>query len=114
MPFPQWARDKGVRVAVRARPGGGGYRRTVAAAVTTVLATGAGLLAGPATDAAELEPTAPESGVVRNGTAKAIATIGLAVLSPTYDHFGAVPIFVFTALAFPIIAFGFRSTLAKR
>ncbi|HEX5779498.1 MAG TPA: MFS transporter [Xanthobacteraceae bacterium] len=41
-------------------------------------------------------------------------TIGFAVLSPTYDHFGGVPIFVFTAIAFPIIAFGFRSTLAKR
>jgi YNFM family putative membrane transporter len=41
-------------------------------------------------------------------------TIGFAVLSPTYDHFGGVPIFVFTAFAFPIIAFGFRSTLKKR
>jgi MFS transporter, YNFM family, putative membrane transport protein len=40
-------------------------------------------------------------------------TIGFAVLSPTYDHFGAVPIFVFAALAFPVIAFGFRSTLKK-
>lgn len=40
-------------------------------------------------------------------------TIGFAVLSPAYDRFGAIPIFLFTAFAFPIIAFGFRSTLPK-
>lgn len=40
-------------------------------------------------------------------------TFGFAVLSPIYDHFGGVPIFLFTAFAFPIIAFGFRSTLPK-
>jgi MFS transporter, YNFM family, putative membrane transport protein len=38
-------------------------------------------------------------------------TLGFAVLSPVYDHFGAVPILLLTAICFPIIAFGFRSTI---
>src|SRR5690606_32087274 len=38
-------------------------------------------------------------------------TLGFAALSPVYDHFGAVPIFVATAVIFPLIAFGFRRTV---
>ena len=40
-------------------------------------------------------------------------TVGFALLSPVYDNFGAIPIFLVTAIAFPIIALGFRSTLKK-
>jgi predicted MFS family arabinose efflux permease len=40
-------------------------------------------------------------------------TVGFAVLSPVYDQFGAVPIFLAAAIGFPIIALGFRSTLKK-
>jgi MFS transporter, YNFM family, putative membrane transport protein len=40
-------------------------------------------------------------------------TVGFAVLSPVYDHFGAIPIFLVAAIGFPIIAFAFRSTVAR-
>lgn len=41
-------------------------------------------------------------------------TVGFAILSPVYDHFGAVPIFVATAAIFPLIAFGFRRTVGQQ
>ena len=40
-------------------------------------------------------------------------TVGLAIAGPIYDHFGAIPIFLTAAFAFPIIAFGFRTTIRK-
>ena len=40
-------------------------------------------------------------------------TFGFAVASPVYDHFGAIPIFLTAAIGFPLIAFGFRTTLPK-
>ena len=40
-------------------------------------------------------------------------TVGFAILSPVYDHFGAIPIFLAAAIGFPAIAIAFRSTLAK-
>jgi predicted MFS family arabinose efflux permease len=40
-------------------------------------------------------------------------TVGFAILSPVYDHFGAIPIFLAAAIGFPIIALAFRSTIVK-
>jgi len=40
-------------------------------------------------------------------------TVGLAIASPVYDHFGGIPIFLTAAFAFPVIAFGFRTTIRK-
>jgi predicted MFS family arabinose efflux permease len=40
-------------------------------------------------------------------------TVGFAILSPVYDQFGAIPIFLAAAIGFPIIAIAFRSTIAK-
>jgi hypothetical protein len=34
-------------------------------------------------------------------------------LSPVFDLFGAVPIFLVAAIGFPIVALAFRSTIAK-
>jgi MFS transporter, YNFM family, putative membrane transport protein len=39
-------------------------------------------------------------------------TVGFAILSPVYDHFGAIPIFLAAAIGFPIIAFAFRRTVS--
>jgi hypothetical protein len=39
--------------------------------------------------------------------------VGFAILSPVYDHFGAIPIFLAAAIGFPIIALAFRSTIVK-
>lgn len=62
----------------RRAPGrSGAYRRTAAALAATVAVTAGTLLAAPAGHAEELEATPPESGEIRNGTAKAIATVGL-------------------------------------
>ncbi|MEX2126849.1 MAG: MFS transporter [Xanthobacteraceae bacterium] len=41
-------------------------------------------------------------------------TIGFAVASLVYDQWGAIPIFLSAAIGFPIIAFAFRSTVAKK
>jgi predicted MFS family arabinose efflux permease len=40
-------------------------------------------------------------------------TVGFAILSPVFDLFGAVPIFLVAAIGFPIVALAFRSTIAK-
>jgi predicted MFS family arabinose efflux permease len=40
-------------------------------------------------------------------------TIGFAAASLVYDRWGAIPIFLAAAILFPVIAFGFRSTVAK-
>jgi YNFM family putative membrane transporter len=40
-------------------------------------------------------------------------TFGFALASPVYDNFGAVPILLTAAIGFPLIAFGFRTTLPK-
>jgi predicted MFS family arabinose efflux permease len=41
-------------------------------------------------------------------------TIGFAIASPVYDHYGGVPLFLLAAFAFPAIAFAFRRTIARR
>lgn len=40
-------------------------------------------------------------------------TIGFALASVVYDYWGAIPIFLSAAIGFPIIAFSFRSTVAR-
>jgi YNFM family putative membrane transporter len=40
-------------------------------------------------------------------------TIGFAAASLVYDRWGAIPILLTAAITFPLIAFGFRSTVAK-
>jgi predicted MFS family arabinose efflux permease len=40
-------------------------------------------------------------------------TVGFAILSPVFDHFGAIPIFLAATIGFPIIALAYRSTIAK-
>jgi MFS transporter, YNFM family, putative membrane transport protein len=40
-------------------------------------------------------------------------TVGFAAGSLVYDRWGAVPILLTSAICFPIVAFGFRSTIAK-
>jgi predicted MFS family arabinose efflux permease len=40
-------------------------------------------------------------------------TVGFAIASPVYDHFGALPIMLTAAIGFPLIAFAFRTTLPK-
>jgi predicted MFS family arabinose efflux permease len=40
-------------------------------------------------------------------------TVGFAILSPVFDHFGAIPIFCAAAIGFPIIALAYRSTIVK-
>jgi len=52
------------------------YRRTALAVSGTALLTTGALLLGPAGHADVLEPSPPEAGEIRNGTAKAIATLG--------------------------------------
>jgi predicted MFS family arabinose efflux permease len=40
-------------------------------------------------------------------------TIGFGIASLVYDQWGAIPILLTAAIGFPIIAFAFRSTVAK-
>ncbi|MCC6948911.1 MAG: MFS transporter [Bradyrhizobiaceae bacterium] len=40
-------------------------------------------------------------------------TIGFAVASLIYDRWGGIPIFLIAAILFPVIAFAFRTTIAK-
>jgi predicted MFS family arabinose efflux permease len=40
-------------------------------------------------------------------------TIGFAVASVVYDHWGAMPILLTAAIGFPLVAFAFRSTVAR-